>query len=170
MRNKIFFLLSTLMVSSSFAETISTVNSNTCYKLKDSNKQFILVLKKGEEINAAIAHCADSAKLNGATISGIGALKDPTLNYYNLKTKQYQDKKFHGVYELISLTGNITQNKGAHEPHMHVALSNDRFHVFGGHLGEAVIGVTAEITITPLRGKVIKQVDNDTGLELITTA
>lgn len=170
MRKKIILFLASLSLSSAHAVAISTVNSNSCGKLRNTNRQFILVLKKGEEINSAITRCANQANLKGATLSGIGALRDPTLNYFDLKTKQYKNRKFDGLFELISLTGNITQKDASHEPHLHVALSNDRFHMFGGHLGEATIGVTAEITITPLRGKVIKKVDNATGLELIATA
>lgn len=162
----LLFVLSATLVN---AATISTVNSHSCKQVKGSEKPFILVLKKGEDVTTALAQCANDAKLAGASLTGIGALENPKLDYFNLETKKYQDKTLNGIYELISMTGNITDVAGKRVPHLHVALSDSEFQMTGGHLGSARVGVTAEITITPFRGHVVKSMDDETGLELIKT-
>lgn len=161
-----FFILLSLSSLSS-ANNLATISSHHCARLKGNNRPFILVLKKGEEIIEGINRCAQDAKLSGATITGIGALENPTLNFYNLQTKRYQDRVFDGLYELISVSGNISQVNGKRESHLHVAISNDKFHILGGHLSKGVVGVTAEINIFPLKGKVVKREDPVTGIALI---
>ena len=40
--------------------------------------------------------------------------------------------------------------------HMHTALGDDNYKVIGGHLKDATVAVTAEITITPLSTKLMR--------------
>ena len=53
-------------------------------------------------------------------------------------------------YELISMNGNITLRNGVPYVHVHAAIGNSQFQVFGGHLFEAKVAVTVEVFITPL--------------------
>lgn len=171
---KLFFSTLTtsfLMLGSAIAATptVSAVDSHSCSKLKGSDKPFILALKKGDNIIEAITQCANEAQLAGASLSGVGALENPTLTYYNISTKKYQDKTFPGIYELISVNGNVTQSQGKREVHLHVALSDDQYHMIGGHLGNALVGAVAEITVTPFKGSLVKKLDKQTGLEVISS-
>ena len=61
----------------------------------------------GENLFESILRCADAANIQSAIISGLGALDDVNVAYYNLNTRQYQTKLFTGMYELVSLNGNI---------------------------------------------------------------
>lgn len=162
-------LLYTCSASLAMASSISAVDSHSCQQLKGAVDPFILVLKKGENIHKSILQCANDAKLSGATLIGIGALERTTLNYFDHKTKAYKKKKFPQFLELLALNGNITQLNGKRVAHIHVALSDNNFHMIGGHLGDSFVGATAEIKITPLKGRLVKQKDKKTGLNLIAT-
>lgn len=163
------FALSFTFTSIALAAKVSAVDSHSCKTMRGTTSQFILVLKKDEDVAAAITQCVKDANLKAASLTGLGALKNPTLDFYNTAKKQYEGKTFYGIYELISMNGNITRLDNNLTLHMHAALGDDNFHVMGGHLRNAVIGVTGEITITPMSYTVIKKFDAHQGLNLIYT-
>lgn len=145
----------------------SIVDTHAGHKLLNTQKPFILVLKKGENLFEGILRCADAANLQAASISGLGALDDVTIAYYNLDTKQYQTKLFHGMYELISLHGNISFVEGKRFLHIHAALGTEEYNVIGGHIMEATVGPTAEITIVPLASPITREFNAEVGLKLM---
>jgi len=151
------------------AATLAAVDSQSCQKRRGNDQPFILVLKKGEDLSSVIVNCANAAHLYGAALTGLGAVESPTLSYFNHDTKKYQQKTFPGNLELASLTGNIAELEGKRVTHIHVALSDDQYQMFGGHLKDATVGATAEITVTPLQGKLKKTMDTNAGLALLST-
>ena len=63
--------------------------------------------------------------------------------------KKYYGKSFKGIYEIASLTGNITQQGENPYLHLHMVIGNPLVgECHGGHLNRAVISATAEIFIT----------------------
>jgi predicted DNA-binding protein with PD1-like motif len=148
---------------------ISVVDSSTWKKLTDKTSPFMLIVHKGENIIETILDCMNALDLPSASISGLGALENPSIAYFNLQTKQYQDKIFSGVYELISLNGNIARAEDAsYIAHIHVTLGNEQYQVVGGHLKQGIVGVTAEITFIPFKGPMTRKLDAATGAKLIT--
>lgn len=148
---------------------ISAVDSRSWKKLSDNTSPFILVIHRGEQIIETILNCVQALEILSASISGLGALENPTIAYFNLHTKKYQDKNFSGIFELISLNGNIARAEdSSYISHVHVTLGNENYQVIGGHLQKAVVGVTAEITFIPFKGSMQRKLDADTGAKLIT--
>ena len=143
------------------------VDSNSGHLVAHTDKPFILALTMGENLFEGILRCANAAELNSASISGLGALDDVTVAYYNLQTKQYQTKLFKGMYELISLNGNITLVEGKRFIHIHAALGTEEYDVVGGHIMDAIVGPSAEITIIPLSGDIDREYAAATGLKLM---
>lgn len=150
------------------AAPLSVVHSSECDKLQQTSVPFMLVLKKGESIGPAIIQCVKAAKLPGVSFTALGALKDVNLNFFNVATKQYQNKLFPQVFELDSMTGNVAESKDGMVAHMHGILSDDNYQVRGGHIKSAVVAATAEITMIPYKGKLEKKMDNETGVALLT--
>ena len=149
------------------AKNISVVSTETCHLLTDSAVPFMLVLRRGEDVVDSIIKCAEAIKLTSATFSGIGALENPTLGFYNLQAKEYQYKKFDGFYELVSLTGNITKHNGQYITHIHVVLSNAEYETIAGHLKSTKVGVTAEINMIPFKYVVNRKLNQDFNAYLI---
>lgn len=142
------------------------VNSDTCDRLNQPTNAFVLVLKKGEEVSNGILNCLQKAKVKAASFTGIGALANPTLAYFDVKQKKYQDKQLNGIYELVSLVGNMTTLQGQTMTHIHVGLGTNQYGMIAGHLQQATIGVTGEITVTPFGSEIIRKADD--GLNLIS--
>ncbi len=128
----------------------------------------MLIVAKDEALVASITRFAKELNLKGGMISGIGAVKDVELGYYELEKKEYIRKTFSGEdYELISLSGNISLRDGETYVHVHTTIGDSHFQVFGGHLFEAVVAVTAEIFITPLGQMPVRVLDSCLGLSTI---
>jgi uncharacterized protein len=136
--------------------------------LKGDGDRVMFVLPRGALLVESITRYAAELDLKGGLISGLGALMNVQLGYYHLEEKNYHRKTFSEMdYELISLTGNFTQKDGKHFTHVHAALGDDKFQVFGGHLFEAEVAVTVEVSVIPL-GKLTKRgMDQNLGLATI---
>lgn len=158
--------VSTLIMTTVQAENITSdvVTVASCSKMANSNQPFILELNSGDDLLVSISQCAQAAKLQGASISGLGQLHDPTLAYFTSNPNDKPTlKTFPGYYELASLTGNISANGNSYYTHAHAALADKEFHGITGHVDNAKVGLTAEITITPLSAPVKRTVDAKTG-------
>lgn len=143
------------------------VDSSHCQQLKGYGSPFLLVLKKGESIFDSILRCANDAKLNNASIHGIGAIQDPTIAYYDLSKQQYVPQAFSGIYELIALNGDVSLFERKRMLHLHTVFGDQQYQARAGHLMSGHIGVTGEIEITPMKGKAIRHFDSETGLNLV---
>ena len=134
---------------------------------RGATQPFMFIGRIDENIMTVLTEMASTAELAGAHISGIGALKEIELGYYDLHHKTYDRKTFADDYELLSFTGNITLKDGEYYPHIHVALGGPDYQVIGGHLFSATVAVTAELVITPLAKLPTRKFDEQTGLSLI---
>lgn len=143
------------------------INSSSGRLVAGSREPFILALNIGENLFEGIMRCAVDAGIKSASLSGLGALDDVTVAYYNLESKTYQTKLFHGMYELVSLNGNIALVDGKPFIHIHAAIGDNQYQLFGGHIMDATVGPSAEITIIPLGGDIHRQYDDRTGLKLM---
>ena len=166
----LLILLGLSLSNLAHAQSLSAVDAGSCNKMQNSSAPFILVLKHGEEVGSSITHCMKQANISSAYLTGLGMLENPTLGYFNMKSKQYQYKKFPGRYELLSLQGNITQMNSKPFAHIHVTLSNERYNAFGGHLKDANVGATAEIMVIPFTASIQRKFDPITGANLIATS
>lgn len=145
---------------------MTLVDSITCTKIK-TQEPFILVLKMGENLHEAILECADKLNLKSAFLSGIGKLDDITVAFFNRATKQYDSKLFNRSFELISLNGNISFANQERFLHVHAAMGDENYDVIGGHIMDAKVGETAEIAITPLSEKIMREYDANIGLKVM---
>ena len=145
------------------ASPVSVVTSNDCKKLAGTDRPFMLVLKKGESLTKAIVLCVKDAGFPSVSFYGLGALMNPSLRYFSYTAKRYETKNFLGMFEIDSLDGDVTQLEGKPFVHAHVTLSDSTYRVIGGHLGEGVVGLTAEITVIPFQNKIERKMEE--GLE-----
>ncbi len=148
-------------------ESTMIIDSTSGKRIANTEKPFILALKMGENLFEGIIRCAKDVGLKSASISGLGALNDVTVAYYDLATKTYHTKLFSGMYELISLHGNIATLDGQPFLHIHAALGQEDYSVVGGHIMSATVGPSAEITIVPLTETINRAYDDQTGLKLM---
>ncbi len=149
---------------------VSAVSPSTSINIRNTDKPFILLLNEGDNLFEGILDCAEAVNLQAAIFTGLGALANITIGYYHLETKQHQSKLFEGVFELVSLTGNITfAEEGKRFAHIHAAIGDTTCQVFGGHLIDAYAGASTEISIIPLHSPVHRKYNDALDIRVICT-
>lgn len=127
----------------------------------------ILILEVGESVvESVIRYCSDN-EIKAASVSGIGAVSNVTIGYFDCLSKMYKKKALDGSFELVNLSGNIATKDDEIIFHPHVTLGAPGFNLIGGHLFEGTISVTGEIFIFPVKGKLIRERDRETSLYLV---
>lgn len=127
----------------------------------------LIRLDPGDEILASLKQiCAHEGVTLGA-VQGIGAVNRTVLGLFDPTAKQYHANTFEENLEIVSLTGNVTAMDGEVYLHLHMAVSDLQGRVFGGHLSEAMVSVTAEIIITRVEGAVNRKFNEEIGINLL---
>lgn len=126
--------------------------------IKKEGKKIFVVHDIGEELISSLAQLAKDENIQSAAISGIGALGDVVLGYYDLVEKnEYLQQEFPGSWEVISLIGNITWFNNEPVVHVHVCLGGKDYIPRAGHLFKGTVTVTTEIVLDVLETKIERQ-------------
>jgi predicted DNA-binding protein with PD1-like motif len=128
---------------------------------------FFVVLDKGEEIVATLTAFAREQKIEGGGLAAIGALEDPTLGFYDLGTKTYDQSLFKGEFELVALNGNISLVDGEPFVHCHATLGKPDYSLIGGHLFSGTVAVTAEVHVRVFDEAMKREKNAAIGLNLL---
>jgi predicted DNA-binding protein with PD1-like motif len=131
-------------------------------------RTFALVFATGDEVTSGLAGFAREQSLSAARISGIGALQDVTLGYFNWETKEYDENRFDEQVEVVSLNGDVALKDGEPALHAHLAVGRADGTALGGHLLEAHVRPTLELVVVESPAHLRKEVDPETGLALIS--
>lgn len=123
-------------------------------------------IDRGEEILEQIREIALREQVRLGQISALGAVGDFTVGVFHTAEKQYHANRFTGDWEIVSLTGSISQMNGEYYAHLHMSAGGTDGHVVGGHLNSAVVSATCELFITVIDGTVERRFDSDVGLNL----
>ena len=116
-----------------------------------------------EEINKI---CADHG-ITAGTLTVIGAVKKVRLGFYHQDRKEYEILDFDEPLEIVSCAGNISLKDGKPFAHLHVALSDARGALIGGHLMPGTVIFAAEACIQKFHGAApAREFDPTTGLPL----
>lgn len=103
-------------------------------------------LLEDEDLLAAIASTSDENGVNAGFFFLIGTLKKAVLGFF--KKGEYLPIEKTGPLEIVSCIGNISMREDELVVHGHLAVSDDKGHVFGGHLLRGCkVDVTAELVV-----------------------
>lgn len=127
---------------------------------------FALRLDVGEDIIESLKAFCTKERVETAIVSGIGAARMVEIGHFDTERKEYHNKKYEGMLEILSLSGNITMSDGEPLPHLHICIAGTDFSAVGGHLVKSEVSPTCEITIIPLGIRIERKFDGKTGLKL----
>ena len=125
----------------------------------------MLRLDAGEEICESIVRLARMEEIALAEVTGVGAACEIELGVYDLERQRFCVNCFRGVFEMASITGNITGTPEAPHLHLHLCAADAGGRVLGGHVSRAIISVTAEIVVRVLNGRVIRVHNDHKGID-----
>lgn len=128
-------------------------------------RNFLFRIPEGETLPEAVNRFAEEKNVLVGTITGIGSLRNPKIGYFDEEMGEYKVIQLEGLYELVSLMGNISLKDGKPFAHIHVSLGGPDGRLYGGHLVEGEVFV-AEIFIQELLGEPLERKPYGKGLML----
>ena len=136
-------------------------------EFKKFGSKYIVRLDRGEEIVASITELVKSENISLGRVSGIGAVNKVTIGLFEVDTKEYHKEELIGDFEILNLSGNISQMDDKEYLHFHITIGDEDFNAFGGHLNQARVSATAEIIIDLIDGNLDREFNDEVGLNLL---
>ncbi len=133
---------------------------------KIGEKVFVRI-DSGEEIVETLTQVCKKLDITAGTITGIGATDKAIVGLFDVKTKKYHSKELVGDHEIAPVYGNISTMNNEVYLHLHVNLCNSEHKSFGGHLTSAIVSATFEGVIDIINGKIEREFDATTGLNIL---
>ena len=128
---------------------------------------FVVKLNRGEQLVDSLIKFARQEKVDSGSVTGIGAVTNVTLGYFDREQKKYLEKRFEEVYELVSLVGSIATINYQPILHLHIIISDRNYKVYAGHLLSAEVAVTGEIFVRAYPEPLLRKKDPQFGLNLL---
>jgi uncharacterized protein len=137
-------------------------------KVAPGERIFVLILDQGEEAFKVIADFAGQERLDGASVTAIGAFSSAKVGWFDLGAKQYKPIEVNEQCEVLSLLGDIARgDNGKSSLHLHAVLGLQDGSVRGGHFLSGVVQPTLEIVISETATHLRRRKRADLGIALI---
>ena len=129
---------------------------------------YALVFDTGDEVNETLLAFAREQKVDSAHFTGIGALTDVVLGYFQWDSKKYKRIPVREQVEVVSLVGNIARSpEGGPALHAHIVIGKSDGMAMGGHLLGGDVRPTLEVALTESPAHLQRAIDPETGLALL---
>src|SRR5215831_3868454 len=87
------------------------------------NRTFAVIMETGDEAMGCLQTFVEKERISAAQITGIGALSDARLNYFDWEKREYQPIPVAEQVEVASLVGDVAlPPEGKPALHIHVVL------------------------------------------------
>jgi hypothetical protein len=134
-------------------------------------RTFVLILDPGEEAFATISRFAEEEGLSAASLTALGAFEKATVGWFDLKQKTYRKIPIEQQCEALSAVGDIAAgDDGKPSLHVHVVLGLSDGSTRGGHLIDARVRPTLEVTLIETPAHLRRTQRPELGLALIDLA
>jgi uncharacterized protein len=130
-------------------------------------RTFAIVFDQGDEVLENLLAFARSEELSAAEFTGLGALSDVVLGYFDWQDKDYRRIPIAEQVEVLSLTGNVALEDGEPKLHPHIVVGKSDGSAHGGHLLEGHVRPTLEVIVTESPSHLQRRSDPETGLALL---
>jgi predicted DNA-binding protein with PD1-like motif len=130
-------------------------------------RTFVVVLDTGEEVLECLLEFAQEHRLSAAEFSGLGALSDCVLGYFDWQKKDYARIVVDEQVEVLNLTGNVALSEGEPKLHPHIVIGKADGSAHGGHLLAGHVRPTLEVIVTESPAHLQRRSDPATGLALL---
>lgn len=128
----------------------------------------VLRFDKGEQLAPLLEQFATEQDVQGAWLSGIGAATALTLGFYDLEKQEYHWQDFSGLYEVVSLQGNLALGEDGEQMfHLHGVFSDAKYRTIGGHVKDLTVGGTLELFVHRTYKPLERKLDEAVGLKML---
>ncbi len=134
-------------------------------------RTFVLILDPGEEAVSVITEFAKKGGLGAASLTALGAFSQATVGWFDLSIKNYRKIPVAQQCEVLSAIGDIAVgDDGKPVLHIHVVLGLSDGSTRGGHLLEARVQPTLEVTLVEMPAHLRRKQWPELGIALIDLA
>jgi predicted DNA-binding protein with PD1-like motif len=131
-------------------------------------RTFVIVLDPGEEAFAELTGFAVDQKVEGASLTAIGAFERATVGWFDLDAKTYRKIPVDEQCEVLSAIGDVALgDDGKPSLHVHVVFGLSDGTTRGGHLLEGIVRPTLEVTLVESPGHLRRRKRPEIGAALI---
>lgn len=134
------------------------------WKAKKIDSTYIVSLNDKVSIIEALTEFVTQTHITTGSITGLGAVNEATLQFFDPMTKKYAAKTFHEQMEASNITGNIAVKDDKPYLHLHITLGRRDYTALAGHLLDAQIRGAGEFYITAYTGTVNRKFSEELGL------
>jgi predicted DNA-binding protein with PD1-like motif len=132
-----------------------------------AQRTYAVVFDEGDEALENLLAFARTRDLSAAGFTGLGALSDVVLGYFDWQKKDYWRIPIDEQVEVLVLTGNIALKDGEPKLHPHIVVGESGGSAHGGHLLEGHVRPTLEVIVTESPAHLQRRSDPETGLALL---
>jgi uncharacterized protein len=130
-------------------------------------KTYALIFDKDDEVVTTLTAFAKTHAIGAAHFTAIGAFSTVTLGYFDRERKEYVKIPLPEQVEVLSLVGDVAEEKGEPKVHAHVVVGKRDGTAHGGHLLDARVWPTLELILTESPATLARRSDRESGLALI---
>ncbi len=123
-------------------------------------------LFEDEDLLDTITLAAEKANVSAGFFFLIGTLKQAKMGFF--REEKYEIIEMSQPLEIVSCLGNISVKEGKTFAHAHIAVSDDKGRVFGGHvMPGCIISATGELVLAEAVGiKLLRKFEEKAKLSL----
>ena len=137
-------------------------------QVAEDPRRFAVIFETGDELFEGLGEFVKRERIESASFTAIGALASVKLAWFDWEAKEYRTSvELDEQVELVSVVGDVAENKGEPSVHAHVVIARSTGDALGGHLKRAVVRPTCEVVLTGTEEQLRKRVDPESGLPLI---
>ena len=125
---------------------------------------YIVSIENHSNIVETLTDFIQNQNIRAGEVTGIGAVSEATLRFFNPATKKYVDRTFKEQMEVTNISGNVSEIEGKQTLHLHITLGRQDYTALAGHLLEAKIQGAGEFIFYPLATRVVKIKNEETGI------
>ncbi len=133
----------------------------------DQERQWALVFDAGDDVLESLKQFAADQRLTAAHFSGIGAFAESTVAWFDLDRQEYQPIHLDEQVEVLSLLGDVADDRGHPAVHAHICVAKRDGTAHGGHLQKGRVRPTLEVILSESPAHLRKTFRPEFGLALI---
>jgi uncharacterized protein len=134
---------------------------------KEGPRTLAVVLDTDDEVTDCLLQVAKEHGVTAASFSGLGALREVVLGYFDWAKKDYLKIPIREQVEILNLTGNVALSEGQPKLHPHIVVGKSDGTAWGGHLLTGIVRPTLEVVLMETPAHLHRKSDPETGLALL---
>ncbi|MGM0592348.1 MAG: PPC domain-containing DNA-binding protein [Halobacteriota archaeon] len=135
------------------------------YREVTPSAEYVARLEHGTDWREEIEEFAAREGVDAAWFTGLGAVQDAEVWFYDQTDKEYRSVTFDEPLEVAACVGNVALLDGEHFAHTHAVLSRQSGQALAGHLNAATV-FAGEVHVRAFEAELVRERDETTDLDL----